>query len=74
MYCLFAKDKKFYEIYAAKNLLGDWQITRRYGRTGSRGREKHEIAKDENDAAKRVFELARHRTQSRGYELIDSNA
>ena len=73
MYLLFQRHHKFDEIYAAKNLLGDWQITRRYGRMRTHGKKMHEIAIDEKIMAERVFELVRFRTKNRKYDLIQSS-
>ena len=69
-YFWFEKAQKFYEIGVAKNLLGDWQLSRRYGRRGTRGRIKHEIISDENCIDARLKTLVRYRMKTRGYRLV----
>ena len=63
----FEKNTKFYEIYVAKNLLGDIQITRRFGRKGTRGRCVHEVCNTWQSLHTRLNKLIKHRTIVRGY-------
>lgn len=68
----FEKDQKFYEIYVAHNLLGDIQLTRRYGRIGTFGRQLHEICGSWGELKSRLKKLSNHRTIVRGYKKLSS--
>ena len=66
----FQRCQKFYEIRASKNLLGQWQITRRYGRIGSKGRYIHEILGSKEHMRQRVESLIQYRIHRRHYTCV----
>ena len=58
---------RYYETHLARDLLGDWVLTRVWGRRGtSRGRVQHTLCTSRADAHTMLAAVARRR-RSRGY-------
>lgn len=61
---------RYYEAHLARDLFGDWVLTRVWGRRGaSQGRVQHTLCSSLADAHSRLAAVARRR-RSRGYTPV----
>jgi predicted DNA-binding WGR domain protein len=64
------KDTRYYELRVQQDLLGDWLLTRIWGRKDSAlGQLRHDVCADQLEANAR-YAAAEVRRQRRGYSLI----
>jgi len=67
----FERGSRYYELSVLQDLLGDWVILRRYGRSGTRkSQQRAQVFNDYPSAVGEYQRLCAYRVAKRGYESV----